>query len=198
MKMEMFMFNVIKFLNHMEKVTYLNFKSMEVTGATKQEALSNAPFNVLYDATQAYRHWKEKQTTVTEAGRKQFMLDYLKTKTKNAAGVGCSITIESAVADKKERPYKIIDVKNEQGKRKYRKTYLIKDDKTGEVLAKSDETKAKAKEITKELYRNGYKGDAICTYTKEVVEGEPIAFYAKYSPSKSTKPGVYLVFGIES
>lgn len=182
----------------MEKVTYLNFKSLEVTGATKQEALDKAPFYIQVDATQAYRNWKEKQSTVTEAGKKQFMLDYLKSKTKNAPGVGCSITIESAVADKKERPYKITDVKNEQGKRKYATVYSLKDRDTGVILAKCDETKAKAKEVAKQLFKDGYKGRVICTYTKEVTEGEPIAFYADYCPSKSTKQGVYLVFGIES
>ena len=180
------------------KVTYLNFKKLEVCGATKQEALAQAPFNVLYDATQAYRHWREKQTTVTESGLKDFMQAYLQKKTKNAAGVGCSITVESAVADTRERPYKITDVKNEKGKRKYSTTYTIIDQVTNEVIAKSDETKAKAKELVKELYKKGLKHDVVCKYTKEGTDGEPIAFYGKYTPSKSTKQGVYIVFGIEA
>lgn len=65
----------------MEKQTFLNFKTLEVTGATKQEALNNAPFKVLYDATQAYKNWMEKQkqegTTVTEAMKKNFYVEYL-------------------------------------------------------------------------------------------------------------------------
>lgn len=183
----------------MEKQMFLNFKTLEVVGATKQEALASAPFSVLYDATQAYKNWLEKQEgTVTEAMKKNFCIEYLAKKTKNAPGVGCSITIESAVADTRERPYKITDVKNEKGKRKYSTIYTIKDQDTNEILAKCDETKAKAKDVLKELYKKGFKGKAICTYTKEVTEGEPVAFYGEYTPSKSTKNGIYKVFGIEA
>lgn len=182
----------------MEKVTYLNFKKLEVCGATKQEALDKAPFKVLYDATQAYRNWKEKQDTITESSLKDFMQEYLQKKTKNAPGVGCSITVEAAVADTRERPYKITDVKNEKGKRKYSTIYTLKNRDTNEIVAKCDETKAKAKELAKELFKNGFKGRLVCSYVKEVTEGEPIAFYADYTPSKSTKQGVYTVFGIEA
>jgi hypothetical protein len=182
----------------MEKTVYLNFKKLEVVGATKQEALDKAPFKVLYDATQAYRNWKEKQDTITEASLRDFMQEYLQKKTKNAPGVGCSITVESAVADTRERPYKFTDVKNEKGKRKYSTVYTIKDRNTNEIIAKCDETKAKAKDIVKDLYKSGFKGKVVCSYTKEVTEGEPVAFYAEYAPSKSAKPGVYTVFGIEA
>jgi len=178
---------------------FLNFKHLEVVGETKQDALDSAPFKVLYDATQAYKNWMEKQEgTVTEAMKKNFYIEYLAKKTKNAPGVGCSITIEAAVASTRERPYKIIDVKNEKGKRKYTTIYLIKDQDTNEILAKGDETKAKAKDIVKKLYKDGYKGNIICTYSREVVEGEPVAFYAKYEKSKNAKNGRYVVFGIEA
>lgn len=68
---------------------------------------------------------------------------------------------------------------------------------TGSVIAETNETKAKAKEIAKSLYSKGFKGNIICTYTKQVVDGEPIAFEAEYTPSKSSRVGSYLVFGIE-
>lgn len=178
---------------------FLNFKKLEVVGATKQEALNNAPFSVLYDATQAYKNWKEKQEgAVTEAMVKNFCIEYLAKKTKNAAGVGCSVTINAAVDNTRERPYKITDVKNEKGKRKYSTIYTIKDQDTNEILAKCDETKAKAKDVLKQLYKDGFKGRAICTYNKEVTEGEPVAFYGEYTPSKSAKQGTYMVFGIEA
>ena len=60
-------------------------------------------------------------------------------------------------------------------------------------------TEAKAKEIAKNLYKEkGYKGNLICTYTKQVTEGEPVAFEVAYTPSKSSNVGTYLVFGIEA
>lgn len=177
----------------------MNFKRMEVNGATKEEALAKAPFDIMGDATQAYKIWRKKQVNgVTDADKKEFMLEYLAKKSKNCAGVGFSITIESAVADTRERPYKIEDVKNDKGARKYKTIYQIIDKATGAVIAQTDETKAKAKEIAKALYTDkGFKGDLICTYTKQVVDGEPTAFTATYTPSKSSRVGSYLVFGIE-
>ena len=163
----------------------MNFKRMEVNGATKEEALAKAPFDIMGDATQAYKIWRKKQVNgVTDADKKEFMLEYLAKKSKNCAGVGFSITIESAVADTRERPYKIEDVKNDKGARKYKTIYQIIDKATGAVIAQTDETKAKAKEIAKALYTDkGFKGDLICTYTKQVVDGEPTAFTATYTPS---------------
>lgn len=177
----------------------MNFKRMEVTGATKEEALAKAPFDIMGDATQAYKIWYKKQRNgVTDSDKVQFMLDYLAKKSKNCTGVGFSITLESAVADTRERPYRFDDVKNEKGARKYKTVYQLIDKATGSVIAQTDETKAKAKEIAKALYtEKGFKGDLICTYTKQVLDGEPTAFEVTYTPSKSSRVGSYLVFGIE-
>lgn len=177
----------------------MNFKRMEVNGATREEALAKAPFDIMGDATQAYKIWRKKQVNgVTDSDKKQFMLDYLSKKSKNCVGVGFSITLESAVADTRERPYRIDDVKNEKGTRKYKTVYQIIDRATGAVLAETSETKAKAKEIAKALYtEKGFKGNLICTYTKQVLDGEPTAFTVEYTPSKSSRIGSYLVFGIE-
>lgn len=182
----------------MEK--FLNFKKMEVCGATKQEAMAKAPFFIQGDATQAFKSWKAKQTDgITEKDIKAFCIDYLAKKSKNAPGSGFSVTIESAIADTRERPYKITDVKNEKGKRKYKTIYQLIDKATGVVIAETDETKAKAKEIAKKLYTDkDFKGSIICTYTKQVIEGEPVAFEAVYAPSKSSRVGTYMVFGIEA
>ena len=90
------------------------------------------------------------------------------------------------------------DVVNELGKRKYKTTYIITDKDTKKVLGKTQENKAKAKEIAKDLYvKNGYRGKAICTYTKEVVEGQTKAFEIEYQASKSAKEGYFIFFGIE-
>ncbi len=178
----------------------INFKKVEVCGATKAEAFEKAPFFIQGDATQAFKTWKSKQTEgVTDKMIKEFCLAYLAKKSKNAPGVGFAITVESAVADTRERPYKFNDVKNEKGKRKYKTTYQIIDKATGKVLAETNETKAKAKEIAKKLYTDeNFKGNLICTYTKQVLEGEPVAFEVVYTPSKSSRVGTYLVFGIEA
>lgn len=203
----------------------MNFKKLEVTGATKEEAIAKAPFDVMGDATQAYKNWAKKQTNgITESDKKQFMLDYLAKKSKNVHGVGFVITQEAAVADTRERPYRIEDIKNTSGARKYVLNFQLTNPDTDEVLASAEaeyvqakdkngllvtnedgtpkmvwksKTKTQAKELAKDLYKNGYKGNIVCTYTKQVVNGEPIAFKAYYTPSKSTRTGVYTVFGIE-
>lgn len=181
----------------MEKI--MNFKRMEVTGSTKEEALSKAPFEIMGDATQAYKLWKEKQTSgITDTAIKQFMLDYLNKKSKNVTGAGFVITIESAIADTRERPYTITDVKNEKGPRHMETVYQIVDNDTNAVLASTSGTKAKAKELGKKLFtEKGYRGNFTCLYTKQVKEGEAVAFTGKYTPSKSSRVGRYLVFGFE-
>ncbi len=96
----------------------LNFRKLEVTGNTKEEALAKAPFFVQRDATQKFKKWKESQVNgVTEKDIKEFCLDYLAKKSKNAPNIGFSVTLTPAIADTRERPYTLKDIKNEKGKR---------------------------------------------------------------------------------
>ncbi len=178
----------------------VNFKKLEIVGESKDAAIAaaNLGFDVAGDATQAYKNWLKLQTgAITEKNVKQFMLDYLQKKVKSASGVGYAITIESAVADTRERPYTILDVKNEKGKRKYTTTYRLVDDATGATIGTSQETKAAAKNLAKELILKGFHGKGTCYYDKVVTEGEPVAFRFQYTPSKSQRNGRWLVFGIE-
>lgn len=181
------------------EATILNFKVLEVTGETKKEAWANAPFEVIGDATQAFKNWKAKQNgEITKAMLNDFYLNYLQNKVKCAAGVGFAITKVSAVSDSRERPYQITNVKGE-GKRKMKRTYSIIEKATGKILAAVQTTQADAKKKMQDLYKDGtLKGDAYCKISQEVVEGEPIAFTAKYTPSKSSHKGEYIVFGVEA
>ena len=178
----------------------LNFKKLEITGVSKEVAIedANLGYNIMGDATQAYKHWvATKSGAITEKDVKQFMLDYLQKKSKSIEGIGYAITIEGAVADTRERPWTITDVKNEKGKRKYTTTYRLVDDATGATIGTSQETKAAAKNVAKDLIANGFHGKGTCYYDKVVTEGEPVAFKFEYTPSKSAKNGRWLVFGIE-
>lgn len=179
----------------------MSFKKLEIVGVSKEAAINDANlgFSIAGDATQAYKNWmKSKSGAVTEKDVKQFMVDYLQKKVKCAAGVGYIITIESAVADTRERPWTIDDVKNEQGKRKFTKVYRLVDDATGEILGVNTETKASAKNQAKEIIANGFHGSMTCYISKDVAEGEPVAFHACYTPSKAAKSGRWLVFGNEA
>lgn len=171
-----------------------NFETVEVKGFTKKEALETAPFQILRDATQA---WKKAGSPIEAKALKEFCAAYLEKWTKFASNVGCSITKEAGSADTRERPYTVTDIKNTKGKRKYKTGIEGIDTETGERLFVSFETKTKAKEMAKELYtKNGFKGNIHANYVKQVVEGETGAFDVTYTPSKSAKVGSYLCFGV--
>lgn len=172
-----------------------NFKTVEVKGYTKNEAISNAPFQVIRDATQA---WNKAGKPITNKALQEFCAEYLAKHTKFAQGIGCSITVEAGSADTRERPYTVKDVKNEKGKRKFKKAFQLIDKATGEILGTSFGTKKEAQDLAKSLYtEQGYKGNAMCKIVHEVVEGEVIAFEIEYTPSKSAKIGNYVCFGVE-
>lgn len=187
------------------------FRKMEVTGATKDEAFDKTPFTAPRDkwvnATQKFNNWKKANPTepLTEARIRQFMNEYIEDK-KIAPGVGCYIVVENAVADTRERPYRLNDIKNEKGARDWKTVFQVyenlgtaKEPVRGKLLIESAGfTKAEAKEKAKALYTEmGLTCNVVSYYTKQVVSGEPIAFTMEYTPSKSTRVGTYIVFGIE-
>lgn len=217
-----------------------NFKRMEVTGVTKEEALANAPFGIQGDATAALKNAKAKHTGAwTDADTKEFMLNYLAKKTKNVAGSGFYITVESAVVDTRERPYKVEKFKG-NGPVKEVKTYQLIDKATGKIVKelmpklvdKTEKVKDADGNIVKDKDGNEVeqkvldeKGEAIKVWKavtaveaikaaqnlvaekhidvtikriKKIVEGTEVIAEVKYTPSKASKPGVYIVFGIES
>lgn len=122
----------------------MNFKRMEVSGFTKEEALEKAPFNVNLpgaDCTQALRNFKKTFTdrSFTDADLKQFMITQLQKKTRNTPGNGCYIVVNPAVVDTRERPYKIENIKSE-GARKRVTIHQLIDPSTNTIIAT---TKAK-------------------------------------------------------
>lgn len=175
-----------------------HFTRLELVGATKEEALANAPFGIQKNATQAFENWKKKQTgIISDAAVKQFMIDYLDRETKGLPGVGCYIVREAAVKDTRKRPYEITDIKNEQGARQYKTVYRWIDDATGQVVVESDKTKADAKNRLKEAYsEKGYRGNATLEMVKVCVKGQAIVAKARYTPSKSATNGEYIAFGV--
>lgn len=180
--------------------TVVNFKKLEVVADSKQDAKEQVEsnyFHIMGDATFAYKKWKSKQVNgVTERGMKEFMLNYLAEKSKNCPNAGFLITIEPSVSDTRERPWKIADIKNEQGKRKYKKTYQLIDNETGVVLGEVQTNKSDAKNLAKEVIKNGFKGKGTCRLAHKVVEGQEEVFTFQYEPSKNTKKGTWIAFGI--
>jgi hypothetical protein len=49
------------------------------------------------------------------------------------------------------------------------------------------------------MYKNGeFKGNFELQKVKEVVEGQPVVARGFYTPSKNTKNGTWIAFGIEA
>ena len=183
--------------NIMENV--IKFDTLTVVGNSKEEALEAAPFAMQGEATRSYKKWEASQTgAITDKMKEEFFLTFLKKNTKCAPGSGFFITLEPAVKDTRKRPYELTDVKNKKGKRKYATTYVISDEETNSVLWSGVGTKAQAKEAAKQLYKDGFTGSLECKYSRQVIEGEPLAFTGDYAPAKSAKPGKYLVFGVRA
>lgn len=172
-----------------------NFKTIEVKAYTKQEAIEKAPFQILKDATQA---WKNAGKPMTGTNLKEFMAEYLEKNTKFTIGNGCMITVEPGSADTRERPYTVNPIKNEQGKRNYKTAIQGVDVETGKVMFTCFGTKDDAEKLAKKLYKDGYRGNIHAIYTKQVTEGEAGAFDVEYTPSKNAKEGTYLFFGVEA
>lgn len=100
-----------------------NLKIEAVKGFTKEEALSKVNFNANFkNATQAWV--KAGKPTFGTNDFKVFATEYLKKATKGTAGVGAHVVIDGAVADSRERPYKVLSISNE-GTRKYKTVYQI-------------------------------------------------------------------------
>ena len=78
--------------------TILNFKSVTVSAASKEEAIAKIEeqhFHVNGDATQAYKNAKAKHEGVwTDKDEKAFKLDYLERKVKSCPGAGYYITVD--------------------------------------------------------------------------------------------------------
>jgi hypothetical protein len=174
----------------------IKFENIKVVANNKQQALEQAPFEIIRDATPAYSRYKKKLgRPATYNDMLTFMILYLEKRTHSTPGKGFYITAECAVTNKRVHPFKI---KNNvrHGNKKYQTTYQLIDDATGSVLASTVISKAHAKKLVKQLYKDGYTGNITCLYTKQVVSGKPTAFTAKYSPSVNTKDGTYYLFGI--
>lgn len=176
--------------------TNVIFKKFEAIGKTKDEAIRNAsPLNLRVDATQAYKKWRESQTSVTEETTKEWMKEYLKKKKFEMPNDGAYIVITSPTVDTRMRPYKVVKEKHDARTHTPEKFYVLRDAAGKEV---GREKTSKAAEQTAKEFVTDYQEDVTINY--EWVAKEKNALYAtvKYTPSKGTKNAVLLVFGYEA
>lgn len=184
-------------------------------GFTKAEAfakteLSKKGVTLKGDATTAFN----KEERPIGAYLNAFATDYVERRVKGATGIGFSITLESGVADSRERPYKVTNITTE-GARVWKTVYqgfVGADPVTGlgGTLVLSKDTKGDAEEAGK-VYTTDNKVDVVIRLGKEVTgskikdgdkvklgAAQNVAMIIKYTPSINTVEGDYIFFGYEA
>ena len=174
----------------MEQTTY--FKKFETIGTTKDAAIKESGLNLRVDATQAYKKWA-KENAVTEDSQKEWMKDYLKKKKFTMPNDGAYIVLQSAVADTRERPYKVNKPKYDARTHTPERFYVGRAQDTNEELFTEKTSKA-AEQAAKEWVTENHVGVNLVIETRLK---EKNALYASvdYVPSKGSQPCKLLVFG---
>lgn len=171
------------------------FKKFEVIGTTKDAAMKESGLNLRVDATQAYKKWAKENAT-NEDNVKEWMKDYLKKKKLTMPKDGAYIVLQTAVADTRERPYKVEKPKYEARTHTPIRVYVGRAQDTGEELFTEKTSKA-AEADAKEWIIDNHVGVDLFIETRLK---EKNSLYAKvnYVPSKGTQPCKILVFGYYS
>ena len=170
-------------------------KRFEINAFSKEEAKAKAAdlgMTVVREVTQS---WKNAGSPVTDKSFKEFATNTLaKNHLANAEGVGLMVVVSNGSADTRERPYKytnnVVD-----GKKKVERVYEIRRKDNGTVVG-TEKTQSAAEKKAKKLMSE-VKADLECIIVYHVTEGKDLAFTLTYTPSTSTKEGMYIVFGNE-
>ena len=174
----------------MEQTTY--FKKFETIGTTKDAAIKESGLNLRVDATQAYKKWA-KENAVTEDNQKEWMKEYLKKKKFTMPNDGAYIVLQSAVADTRERPYKVNKPKYDARTHTPERFYVGRAQDTNEELFTEKTSKA-AEQAAKEWVTENHVGVNLVIETR-LKEKNSLYASVDYVPSKGSQPCKLLVFG---
>lgn len=171
-----------------------NYKFLVVEAYSEEEALAKTNFKeIVHNCTIV---WKQNVNEYESDEFIQFAKEQIYKWTNNVPGKACVITLDNGVKNTREFPCKINDIINQKGKRNYGK-YIMITDESNKIVLISNESKIDVKRKIRNMYADGLiTGKIKGTYIRMVDVGEPLAFTAEYSPSKNTKLGTYLIFGI--
>ena len=173
----------------MENSTF--FTKFETIGVTKDEAMKNSNLNLRVDATQAYKKWAKEHVT-NEDNVREWMKEYLKKKKFTMPNDGAYIVLQSAVADSRERPYKIEKPKYDARTHSPEKFYVLRDAEGNEVG--KEKTSKAAEQAAKEFVAD-LKEDVTINIEWKAKEKNSLYATVKYTPSKGSQPCKLLVFG---
>ena len=171
------------------------FRKFEAIGETKGLAIDSVKdLTLMVDASQAYNKWAS-ENAVTEDDVKVWCKEYLKKKKLDKAGLGAYIVIQSAVVDKRERPYAIETVKYETKTHTPESWYVLRD-LTGNEVGR-EKTKKAAEQAIKE-YIADFKEDVNAYREWAPKENNSLVLKGKYTPTKGARPAKIMVFGYTS
>lgn len=173
----------------MEQTTF--FKKFETIGVTKDEAINASGLNLRVDATQSYRKWAKENVT-NEDNVREWMKEYLKKKKLTMPNDGAYIVLQSAVADTRERPYKVDKKKYDARTHSPEKFYVLRDAEGNEVG--KEKTSKAAEQAAKEFVAD-LKEDVTINIEWKAKEKNSLYATVKYTPSKGSQPCKLLVFG---
>jgi hypothetical protein len=168
------------------------FKKFEVVGVTKDSAKENCELNLRVDATQAYKKWAEGRA-VNDDDLKDWMKEYLKKKKLTMPKDGAYIVLQSAVADKRERPYKVNKPKYDVRTHTPERFYIGRAQDTNEELF-TKKTSKEAEQAAKEWVTENQVGVNITIETR-LKEKNSLYASVDYVPSKGSQPCKLLCFG---
>ena len=197
----------------------MNVQILPVTGYSKQAALDSIKSfkSDVVAGANATQAWIDAGSPLYgTAAFKHFCVEQLVMKTKCKAGLGCYITVENAVEDSRRFPHKLLNLKSKSYKDRYhyKQMYQIFEAilNTSEFLdfsysqanffkdydglgkyVDSFPTLEEAKAAAAELTDTNQKHYII---QKVKMSEDPLWAISLYTPSKGTKMGTYIAFGI--
>lgn len=113
-----------------------------------------------------------------------------KNKIKDLPGVGVMVVLDGGSPDVRERPYTFENNVNE-GTRTSKRVFVVRTAETDRLVGKAYDKDSAVKLAKAAMVE--VKEDMVCTIAYEV--SNPEAFTLKYTPSKNTNLGTYIVFG---
>lgn len=129
-----------------------------------------------------------------ETGDENEVLHQIWEKLPQEEGEAYYIELNKPVLNTKKRPYTITTNTNE-GKRVFKKAYLLIDASSNTILSELGGTIKDVKAEVERLYSEGFTGDINCRLIHMVTEGEDLPIQTFYSPSANMKQGEYIVLG---
>lgn len=195
----------------------MNFKRLEVAAPSYIKALEQVKWVNRLDIINLTYFW-QRHGKITDDRLDSLIIDELQQRRRSS----CYIILEPPIANKRKRPYNVQNVKSaiknhdeavvrerREGKisytslpsnQKYYRVIEVYGLESGKLILTSEHNESKFSVMAKimEMYRaDALRENVKGVYKKVRLHGEDRAFIMQYTPSTTTRDGLYLFFKIE-